>query len=87
MTQNALAIAREKAGDKTTRRVRAKSRVEENGQDTTVWLGITKAELEKARPGTGQHRGIGFSLTTEFELPNDGGAFALATNWMTITAR
>ena len=85
---NALALARHATDGKSrTHRVRATTRVQEENGEVIILVGIPKRDLEGAKPGTGGHRGVGFSLYTEVDLPDDGGTFALSAGWVSIIAR
>lgn len=84
---NALAIARHATNGKhRPHRIRATTRVQEENGEVIILVGIPKRDLEGAKPGTGGHRGVGFSLYTEFDLPDDEGTFALSAAWVSISA-
>lgn len=83
---NALAIARHATdGKHRTHRIRATTCVQEENGEVIILVVIPKTDLEGAKPGTGGHRGVGFSLYTEVDLPE--GTFALSAAWVSIIAR
>lgn len=85
---NALAIARRANNGKHRKlQLRPTTRVQEENGEVIILVAIPKRDLEGAKPGTGGHRGVGFSLYTEVDLPDDGGTFALSAAWVSISAR
>ena len=85
-TTNALAIARAKANEHRAHLIRATATVEGNGQDTIINVHIPKKELERARQGAGQRRGVGFALDADVTIPGEG-TFTLKSAWVTISAK
>ena len=67
--------------------LRPTTRVQEENGEVIILVAIPKRDLEGDKPGTGGHRGVGFSLYTEVDLPDDGGTFALSAAWVSISAR
>ena len=85
-TTNALALARAKADDHRAHEIRATTTVDGDDDDAIITIHIPKKELERARPGAGQRRGVGFALEADVTIPDEG-TFTLRTAWMTIKAR
>lgn len=81
-----LTAAKLQRGEVKTHRIRALTKVDDSGSDTFIWLGLSKAELDQSRFGTGQRRSVGFSLDAEVDIPGEG-KFQFSSSWVAVRAR
>ena len=72
-----------KRNPKSPHRALVAAEVKGTGEAMNVVLTFPLAEIQKARPGTGQRHSVGFSFAVEFTLPDEGGTFVLSSAWVT----
>jgi hypothetical protein len=85
---NALEKVAQQRNPKSPHRALVAADVKGTGEAMHVVLTFPLAEIQKARPGTGQRHSVGFSFgPVEFTLPDGGGTFVLSSAWVTLGAR